>query len=164
MLIIEHLARGSAPSDPRTEKRRRCAGSDRTVVAAVTGPRAGRIMSAKRSPASGSARLPLVVPGLGGGRDGPSPRGHRGGAGPHRNKVEAAYACACLFTMLLRVSDSGPMETGRRKPFGSNCLLSRSWPGGSPAGPERRTAQPLTRLACGGYSGLFPEPGPAARP
>ena len=33
--------------------------------------------------------------------------------------------------------------------------LSRSGPGGSPGGPEhqRRTAQPLTRLSGGGYSG-----------
>ena len=83
-----------------------------------------------------------------------------------QNKVDAAYACACLFTMLLRESVSGPMETGRREPFGPNCLLSRSWPGWVTrrAGAERRTAQPLTRLACGGYSGLFPGPGPAASP
>ena len=40
-------------------------------------------------------------------------------------------------------------------PFGPKRLLSRSGPGGSPGGPERqrRTAQPLTRLAGGGYSG-----------
>ena len=34
-------------------------------------------------------------------------------------------------------------------------LLSRSGPGGSPGGPERRTAQPLTRQEREGYPGFF---------
>ena len=64
-----------------------------------------------------------------------------------QNKVEATYACACLFTMLLRESVFGPMETGRREPFGPNCLLSRSWPGGSPGGPEQSGGRRSRRRA-----------------
>ena len=56
---------------------------------------------------------------------------------------------------------SGRWRRAGREPFGPDRLLSRSRSGGSTrrAGAERRTAQPLTRLACGGHSGLFPGPG-----
>ena len=54
---------GLRPLGPRTEKRRRCAGSDRALAAAVA-LRAGRIMSAGRSPASGSARSATAVKAL----------------------------------------------------------------------------------------------------
>ena len=43
--------------------------------------------------AAGGARLPLVGPGLGGGGDRPSTRGHRGGAGPRRSEHGRGRLC-----------------------------------------------------------------------
>ena len=57
------LARGRSapPSNPRTERRRRCAQFRPAVERPVVGSRAGRIMNAGRSPASGSARSATAV-------------------------------------------------------------------------------------------------------
>ena len=55
-MCVHWAGEGLRPLDPRTEIRRRCAGSVPAADAAVAGPRPGRIMNAGRSPASGSAR------------------------------------------------------------------------------------------------------------
>ena len=65
-------------------------------------------------------------------------------------------ASALFCTLRASWSGSEPSSRAERCPFDPKCYLSRSGPGGSPEGPERkrRTAKPLTRLGCGGYPGL----------
>ncbi len=141
-------------------------------------PRRTRLRVVRRDPQglqhpSRGPWLPVDVPGLGGRGDGPSARGHRGGAPPRRRQqgrggVRAAgpvRAAAAPHEQLGKPTLPASARGCRRPPDGPNDSMPRgSRPRATPRGPCARNAGPggsranRFRAPAGGRVGIEHEP------